>query len=130
MSAGLEARVPYLDRKLVEYALHLPASAKIRRLKGKWVLRRIAAKHLPRPIVWRRKHGFLVPWEEWVRAEENPVLDGLLADSVWARWGVFDAARLRALRAAVKAGRPGADPGMLFRAAVLGLWLEKMPGRP
>lgn len=122
MAAGLEARVPYLDRRLVEYALHLPASAKIRRLKGKYVLRRIAAKYLPRPIVWRRKHGFLVPWEEWVRSPESPALDALLSDAAWARWDVFDPARLRALRRRLAAGDRTADPGMLFRAAVLALW--------
>ncbi|TBR25312.1 asparagine synthase (glutamine-hydrolyzing) [bacterium] len=122
MAAGLEARVPYLDRRLVEYALHLPASAKIRRLKGKYVLRRIAAKYLPRPIVWRRKHGFLVPWEEWVRSPESPALDALLSDAAWARWDVFDASHLRSLRRRLAAGDRTADPGMLFRAAVLALW--------
>ncbi len=122
MAAGLEARVPYLDRRLVEYALHLPASAKIRRLKGKYVLRRIAAKYLPRPIVWRRKHGFIVPWEEWVRSPESPALDALLSDAAWSRWDVFDAAGLRSLRRRLAAGDRSADPGMLFRAAVLALW--------
>ncbi|MDE2293713.1 MAG: asparagine synthase (glutamine-hydrolyzing) [Elusimicrobia bacterium] len=124
MAAGLEARVPYLDRRLVEYALHLPASSKIRRLKGKYLLRRIASKYLPRPIVWRRKHGFIVPWEEWVRAERNPALDALLEDEVWRPWGAFDAARLRALRDGARAHDPHADAGMLFRVAVLGLWLR------
>lgn len=125
MAAGLEARVPFLDRALVEYALHLPASAKIRRLKGKYILRRIAAKYLPRPVVWRRKHGFIVPWEEWVRAPESPELDALLSDGAWARWGVFDAAALRGLRRRLAAGDRTADPGMLFRVAVLGLWARE-----
>ena len=126
MSAGLEGRVPFLDKKLVEYALHLPASAKIRRLKGKYILRRIAAKYLPRPLVWRRKHGFIVPWEEWVRAPKNDALDGLLSDAAWKDWGVFDAARLRSLRSALASHTPGADPGMLFRAAVLSIWAQNL----
>lgn len=126
MSAGLEARVPFLDRRLVEYSLHLPASAKIRRLKGKFILRRIAAKYLPRPLVWRRKHGFIVPWEEWVRAPKNPELDALLTDEALKPWGVFDPARLRALRSALQAGTPGADPGIMFRAAILSLWCRSL----
>ncbi|MBI3298105.1 MAG: asparagine synthase (glutamine-hydrolyzing) [Elusimicrobia bacterium] len=126
MCAGLEARVPFLDRRLVEYALHLPASAKIRRLKGKFILRRIAAKYLPKPLVWRRKHGFIVPWEEWVRAPKNPALDALLTDEALKPWGVFDPVHLRALRANLQAGTPGADPGIMFRAAVLSLWCQSV----
>src|SRR5438445_13841852 len=52
MQASLEARVPYLDKRLVEFAVHLPAEFKLRRFKGKYILRRVAAEYLPRPIVW------------------------------------------------------------------------------
>ncbi|HVE14634.1 MAG TPA: asparagine synthase (glutamine-hydrolyzing) [Elusimicrobiota bacterium] len=126
MRAGLEARVPYLDRRLVSYALGLPASLKIRRLKGKYLLRRVAQRHLPRAIAWRRKHGFVVPWEEWVRSPGETALDRMLADGDLARRGVFDLERLRAMRRTLRAGGSGADAGLLFRAAVLGLWLRSL----
>lgn len=126
MRASLEARVPYLDRRLVEFALRLPASAKIRRLKGKYILRRLAAKHLPRPIAWRRKHGFVVPWESWVRSPKTGVLDELIADAGLRDWGLFDPAHLGAQLESLRSGGRGADAGLFFRAAVLGLWLRSL----
>jgi len=125
MAAGLEARVPYLDRTLVERAWSLPAEFKMRGLKGKFILRRIADKHLPRGIAWRRKHGFVVPWEEWVRSSGGAI-EGVLGDAALGRSGIFDVARVRAELEALHAGRPGADAGLLFRVAVLGLWLDSL----
>ncbi len=126
MRASLEARVPFLDRRLVEYAMHLPASIKIRRLKGKYILRRLAAKYLPRRIAWRRKHGFVVPWEEWVRAEDNPVLDDLLSSRGLDDWGLFDRAHFQWMRDELRGGGGGADAGLFFRAAILALWLDSL----
>jgi len=124
MRAGLEARVPFLDRRLVEYALHLPASTKIRRLKGKYILRKLAQKYLPRPIVWRRKHGFVAPWEEWVRDPKNERLTSLF--SVAPDRGLFDSSHLAAMLEGVRHANPAVDSGLVFRVAVLLLWFESL----
>ena len=116
-------------KNLVEYALHLPASAKIRRLKGKYLLRRLAGKYLPKPVVWRRKHGFIVPWEEWVRSPSNRLLDDLLAGGAWRRWDVFEGARLRWMLDELRAGSREVDSGLFFRVAVFALWLESFKSR-
>jgi len=126
MRASLEARVPFLDRRLVEYAMHLPASIKIRRLKGKYILRRLAAKYLPRRIAWRRKHGFVVPWEEWIRRPDNTVLDDLLSSKGLDDWGVFDRGHLRWMLDELRGGGGAADAGLFFRSVVLGLWLDSL----
>ena len=130
MRASLEARVPFLDRRLVSFAAHLPARFKLRRLKGKWLLRRLAAKHLPRDIVWRRKHGFIVPWEEWVRRPDNPLIDDLLSGSALSSRGVFDMDRLRYMRRELAAGSRALDAGLFFRVVVLGLWLASLKKEP
>lgn len=119
MQASLEARVPFLSRPVVEFAFGLPPGLKLRRLKGKYLLRRLAEKWLPREICWRRKHGFIVPWEEWVRRRDNPVLDELVRDPGLGE--VFDPARLLGMRERLVNGGP-ADPGLFFRIAVFGLW--------
>ncbi|MFH2203801.1 MAG: asparagine synthase (glutamine-hydrolyzing) [Elusimicrobiota bacterium] len=129
MRASLEARVPFLDRRLVEYAMHLPASIKIRRLKGKYLLRRLAAKYLPPRIAWRRKHGFVVPWEEWVRRPDNPALDDLLSSRGLEDWGVFDRGHLQWMRGELRGGSGRADAGLFFRVAILGLWLDALKRR-
>ncbi|MDE2237783.1 MAG: hypothetical protein KGK30_07830, partial [Elusimicrobia bacterium] len=126
MRAGLEARVPFLNRSVVEFALGLPASFKIRRFKGKYLLRLLAERHLPRELAWRRKHGFIVPWERWVRDPGNETLRRLLEGPSLARLGLFDCDRLRRMREALCAGSREFEPGLLFRVAILGLWLESL----
>ncbi|MCX5790408.1 MAG: asparagine synthase-related protein, partial [Elusimicrobia bacterium] len=120
MRASLEARVPYLDRRLLDFAFRLPPGLKIRRLKGKYILRTLAERWLPKAIAWRRKHGFLVPWEEWVRRPGNPLIDDLIRSPQAAE--VFDAARLRGMREQLCSGARGGNPGLFFRVAVFLIW--------
>jgi len=61
MFNGLEVRAPFLDRRFAEYALSLTRGLKLRRQTGKYILKHLASRHLPRAIVERRKHGFAMP---------------------------------------------------------------------
>jgi asparagine synthase (glutamine-hydrolysing) len=67
MRVSLEARVPFLDYRMVPLVLSLPDKYKIRCLTTKWFLKRIADKYLPRQIVHRTKRGFTVPVSSWIR---------------------------------------------------------------
>jgi len=67
MLVSLEARVPYLDYRLVPLVLSLPEKYKIRNLTTKWLLKKIAGRYLPRRIVHRPKRGFTVPVSAWIR---------------------------------------------------------------
>lgn len=126
MRASLEARVPFLDKHVVEYAAGLPSSFKIRHFKGKYLLRQLAEKYLPKKIAWRRKHGFIVPWEPWVRASGNALIGELLSDSGFKARGIFDMDRLRFFREEMIRGSRDVDAGLFFRIIILGLWLESM----
>jgi len=68
MAYSLEARVPYLDRQVVEVANALSPNACVRLVppQGKPILKRIAAKHVPKSVIYRRKRGFNVPVEQWL----------------------------------------------------------------
>jgi asparagine synthase (glutamine-hydrolysing) len=85
MGSSLEARVPYLDHKLVEFALAVPAEVKYRDGVTKWVLKRVAERAgLPRELVYRAKRGFcgsasnmLSPW--LLKRAEQDILDSPLA---------------------------------------------------
>jgi asparagine synthase (glutamine-hydrolysing) len=68
MQVSLEARVPFLDYRLVPLVLSLPDQYKIRRLTTKWFLKNIAGKYLPRQITHRTKRGFTVPVSSWIRS--------------------------------------------------------------
>ncbi len=67
MSYSLEAREPLLDHELVEWSLKLPLEWKLRGGTGKYLLRRLAERYLPREIVERPKQGFSVPIDRWLR---------------------------------------------------------------
>ncbi|HEX5270337.1 MAG TPA: asparagine synthase (glutamine-hydrolyzing) [Gemmataceae bacterium] len=81
MAHSLEARAPFLDYRLVELAFSIPGSLKIRGRTLKYVLRRVAAKYLPREILDRPKEGFVLPNNTWLRAP----LAGLVRDGLAAR---------------------------------------------
>jgi asparagine synthase (glutamine-hydrolysing) len=97
MASALEVRAPFLDRRLVEYALSLPARVR----RGLWctkpLLRRAARAVLPRAVVRRRKHGFGVPVGAWLRGELRDLAGDLLAPSRIRQQGLFDAVAVSAL---------------------------------
>jgi asparagine synthase (glutamine-hydrolysing) len=75
---GLEERVPFLDYRVVELAFQMPSSAKLRRWDEKHVLKRAFEDLVPREILRRRKHGFNVPMDRWLRGPLGQRLKKLL----------------------------------------------------
>ncbi len=105
MAVGLEARVPLLDHRVAEFAWRLPLEWKVRHGEGKWILKQVLHRHLPRQLVDRPKMGFGVPVGEWLK---GPLKD-------WAE-DLLDASRMR--------GEGYLDPG-----PVRALWQEHKDGR-
>lgn len=93
MAASLEARVPYLDHRLVEFAFSLPSSMKLRGNTGKYILKKAAAKYLPGEIINRRKMGFGVPLASWFRKELKPLLMDTLHSEKFQKRGYFNKAK-------------------------------------
>lgn len=87
MAHGVETRVPFLDHRLVELAFRLPAGARLHRGTGKWILKRIAQRYLPKALAWRAKNGFSFPLTPWLR-DANGLgqrLDSILAEGSLSR---------------------------------------------
>jgi asparagine synthase (glutamine-hydrolysing) len=97
MAASLEARVPFLDHKLVEYAVGLPLRQKLEGLQGKGILRRLARDVLPEEIIKRKKVGFVVPINVWFRGELKPLLESMLFSPRFVDRGFFDSRYIRKL---------------------------------
>jgi asparagine synthase (glutamine-hydrolysing) len=90
MAASLEARVPLLDHKLVEFAAALPPELKVKGLIRKYLLKKVARTLLPTRIIDRKKEGFPTPISIWFRKEARSFLRDTLSPAVVARRGLFD----------------------------------------
>lgn len=86
MAVSLEARVPYLDHRIVEWAVRLPDRFRIRGGVTKQILRKAYERRLPEAIVRRPKRGFDLPLSEWIRGPLEPMARDLLQPSALARW--------------------------------------------
>ncbi|MBV5335473.1 asparagine synthase C-terminal domain-containing protein, partial [bacterium] len=104
MAYGLEARVPLLDPRIVEFAWRLPMRFKLRDGRGKWLLRRVLARHVPPALFERPKSGFAVPIADWLRGPLRPWAEELLDPRAMIAGGVIEPGPVRALWARHLAG--------------------------
>ena len=72
MGASVEARVPFLDHRLVHTAINLPLKWRTGRYTDKWILKQIARSYLPDELIWRRKMGFPLPLEHYIAPIATP----------------------------------------------------------
>jgi asparagine synthase (glutamine-hydrolysing) len=81
MAHSLEARVPYLDKEIVEYTERLPASFKVRNGYGKWLHRQVCQTFLPAKILRRKKRGFAMSVvDDWFRSTRRQKMEEILLD--------------------------------------------------
>jgi asparagine synthase (glutamine-hydrolysing) len=78
MAASLEARIPFLDYRLIEFASAIPSNIKVKPFQAKYLLKRAYADFLPEPILTRKKMGFNVPISIWFRGEQRNLITRLL----------------------------------------------------
>jgi asparagine synthase (glutamine-hydrolysing) len=95
MATSLEARVPFLDYRLVEFAWRLPLDFKIHRGQGKRILRSILSRYVPPRLFERPKMGFNIPLHEWLRGPLRPWVEELLDPAKLRQQGIFNPAPVR-----------------------------------
>ncbi len=90
MANSLEARVPLLDHKLVEFAAKLPVRLKLKGSIRKYLLKKVASRWLPDEIIHRKKEGFTIPLDHWLRHEMRPLMRDTLSRDALQRRNLFD----------------------------------------
>jgi asparagine synthase (glutamine-hydrolysing) len=122
MAHGLELRVPFLDRMLVEACFRIPGKEKLRGDLPKGLLLSSLGVELPREIVNRPKRGFTLPFERWLRGEMRPVVEDVLLKSDWEQLPI-NAGAVREVWKSFLAGETSwSRPWSLF---ILKRWCEQ-----
>lgn len=119
MAYSIEARVPYLDHRLVEFACRLPVHQKMLGMNGKVLLKKIAKRYLPSEIVHRPKWGFVMPLGEWLQGELKPLVNECLISL--ERRNIFKKSALKKLRDFPKKS----DAMRIYSMIALEIWFKK-----
>jgi len=121
MAANLEVRVPFLNRKMIEFTARMPPELKLHGFKRKYILKRALEKLLPHDVVWRKKAGFGAPIRSWLRGPLRPLVDQLLSDDTVRRRGLFRPDEVRRIIDANLSGRQDYNL-QVFQLLTLELW--------
>jgi len=125
MATSLETRVPFLDHRVAELAWRLPLDMKIRGGQGKWALRQVLYKHVPRELIDRPKAGFGIPVGQWLRGPLRPWAEGLLDEKRLLQESYFYPAPIRQKWAEHLAGRRD-HAASLWAVLMFQSWLESV----
>ena len=130
MANGLEVRVPFLDHVFLEWTSQLPWDMRFQKGRGKYLLRRLAARYLPPRLLRPRKQGFTIPIGRWLRGDLGVVVKDLFSSESFASRGVILPQRALQLLDWHKSGRY--DLGHRIWSLVIfetwcRVWLDQQP---
>lgn len=124
MAHSLEARVPYLDKEIVEFAERLPASFKVRNGSGKWLHRQVCQSFLPAKILRRKKRGFAMNVvDDWFRSSRHKKMEEIFLDQESHIYGYLQPSAVRKMFNQHQTGNSD-NHKILFSLVVFEEWLR------
>ena len=123
MACSLETRVPFLDHRVFELAWRLPLNMKIRGNTGKWALRQVLYKYVPKELIERPKAGFAIPIGQWLRGPLRDWAEGLLGETRLRQEGYFHPEPIRNAWAEHLTGKRDHTP-KIWTILMFQAWLE------
>jgi asparagine synthase (glutamine-hydrolysing) len=124
MAYSLETRVPLLDHRLVEFALRMPLSRKIRDGQSKWLLRQVLYRYVPRALIDRPKQGFTLPLDQWLRGPLRDWAESLLSPAALRQAAWLQAGPVKAAWQDHLSGRRNHQQ-RLWNVLMLQAWLQQ-----
>jgi asparagine synthase (glutamine-hydrolysing) len=124
MACSLETRVPFLDHRVVELAWRLPLNMKVRGGTGKWALRQVLYKYVPKELIERPKAGFAIPIGQWLRGPLREWAENLLSAQRLQTEGFLRPAPIRQAWAEHLCGKRD-HTAKLWSVLMFQAWLEK-----
>lgn len=109
MATGVEVRVPFLDKELVEFSTKIPTKLKLKGITTKYILKKVMEKYLPREVIYRSKSGFGAPVRKWIINDLDHVINRLLSKENIEKRGIFDFKAVDKLIIDNKAGKVDAS---------------------
>lgn len=114
MQTSVECRVPLLDPALIDFAVNLPYDRKVRRSEGKWVLKKVAERYIPKSVIYRQKRGFNLPGKQYLSLREEFFRGGF-----WETEFGFNPARVAHLA-------PRSEGGFWYAFPITEIWARLM----
>jgi asparagine synthase (glutamine-hydrolysing) len=127
MANSVELRVPLLDHKILEFGASLPSAFKVRGLETKYIAKMALSRHVPKEILDRKKTGFPVPYERWLRTDLRGWLSDILLDRETLSRGYFERSGIE--RLIERNSESGKYSKEVFSLAVLELWHREFLGK-
>ena len=124
MANSLEARTPYLDHRVVEFAAGLPSHLKLKGLQTKYLLKQCMAQKVPGEILRRPKEGFSIPMKNWLRQELQPLMQDVLSPDRLKREGLFNSSYVEKLKSEHLKGRAN-HAHQLWSLMIFEIWRDK-----
>lgn len=123
MANGIEIRVPFLDKELVEFSTKIPPKFKLKGSQTKYLLKKVAERYLPNEIIYRPKTGFGAPVRKWITEEMDLILEEYLSEDNVRKRGIFNYDKLQTLLYQNKKGKIDASYTILS-LLLIELWFR------